>query len=134
MRPCVPLVILALLAVPAAAARDTAVYVGPAGAAAVHLEGAGNLLAWPPAPGAVAYDVYRLEADGAATLLGTTSTPSFLDSNGRSGEEILYRIVAITAQGETTLVEIATKGECIARRGLTGVAITLSNCKPDTES
>lgn len=133
MRLCASLMLTALLAASVPASADTAVYVDSPGTVLLRLDGVGNLLAWPATPGAFAYKVYRVAPDGEATHLGTSLAPSFLDSTAMAGEEIVYRVVALTSHGEGQVVELATKGECIARRGITGVAITLSNCARPVE-
>lgn len=133
MRLCASIVLTALLAVSAPVSADTVLYVDEPGTVVLQLEGMGNLLAWPHVPGALAYDVYRVEADGSLTLLGRTVPPSFFDSAATAGEDVTYRIVAITDQGETQATEVATKGECIARRGLTGISVTFSNCTNPVE-
>lgn len=127
MRLLVVLSLTALLAASTPASAGTTAYLGSPGPAIAAQDSFGRILAWPASPEAYAYDVFRVEADGETVYLGTTSMPGFIDRSA-SASDVVYRVVTLTEDGEGDVTEFGTKGECLSRRGLTGVAITLGNC------
>lgn len=91
----------------------------------VRIDEAGVVVTWTPAPGALAYLVYRGTDLEDLRQIARTSTPVYTDS-AAPNENVWYVIV-----GEGLGTGHGARGKCLAMRGATGIAVTAAHCVPD---
>ena len=88
-------------------------------------------LTWKAVSGAVSYRIYRSESRGAGySLLGTTSSTSYVNTGAAAGKTYYYRVKAVNRDGMASAYSNIVSGKATLPAPVLNIGLSVSSGKP----